>query len=80
MFGGALAMRGRFEEAARVLAASMRIGFIPLVPAYAVYRHFTPRVRAALGAERARALRDEGRAMSLDEARDYLLAAHAGRP
>jgi hypothetical protein len=61
------------ERAARLLAAAMQPGVIVSAPGYALYRHWVPRVRETLGPERARQLRDEGRAMSLDQALAYAL-------
>jgi predicted ATPase/class 3 adenylate cyclase len=73
-YGGALAgLRGDWERAARLLAAAMSPGFISSPAAYVVYRHWVPKVREALGAQRARELREEGRAMSLQEAIAYAL-------
>ena len=78
-WAGAIAgMRGDFERAARLLSAAMKWGWIASSGAWAVQRHWVPRVREALGAERARQLRDEGRAMSVDEAIDYILDGLGG--
>jgi predicted ATPase/class 3 adenylate cyclase len=66
-------LEGDFERAARLLAASMREGMMLSPVGFALYRHWLPRVRVELDPERARQLRDEGRAMSLDEALDYAI-------
>lgn len=62
-----------WERAARLLAAAMQPGIILSAPGYALYRHWLPRVRAEIDANRARQLRDEGRSMSLDAALAYCL-------
>jgi hypothetical protein len=40
----------------------------------AIYLHYRPLVQSALGPERARQMRDEGRAMTVGEAFAYALA------
>ena len=71
-------LRGNPQRAGRLLAASRHLAgatdrSIPFrTPAHwAFYRHYQPLVRAALGPEEARRARDEGQAMSLDEALAY---------
>ncbi|MCI0347464.1 MAG: hypothetical protein L0221_18815, partial [Chloroflexi bacterium] len=60
--------------AARLLAASAAEGIILNPSAYVLYRHWLPKVRAELPPDAARRLRDEGRAMSLDDALEYALS------
>lgn len=73
-------LRGNPDRAARLLAASRRLAgaadrFIPFrTPGHwALYRHYQPLVRAALGAEQGLHARDEGQAMSMDEALAYAM-------
>ena len=73
-------LRGNPHRAGRLLAASRHLGgatdrSIPFrTPAHwAFYRHYQPRVRAALGPEEARRAREEGQAMTLDEALAYAM-------
>jgi len=73
-------LRGNPHRAGRLLAASRRLAgatdrSIPFrTPAHlAFYRHYQPLVRAALGADEARRARDEGQAMTMDEALAYAL-------
>ncbi len=74
-------LRGRPDRAGRLLGASRGRGAIeadsirfrtPIT--VALYLRYTALVRAALGPEEAHRARDEGRAMTLDEAFDYALA------
>lgn len=74
-------LRGRPDRAGRLLGASRGLGAIatdsirfrtPIT--VALYLRYTALVRAALGLEEAHRARDEGRAMTLDEAFDYALA------
>jgi predicted ATPase/class 3 adenylate cyclase len=68
MYGGALAaVVGDWELAATLLAAG-RQGIFAGAEAALVYHHFRDLARSALGAERARELREQGMAMSLDAA------------
>jgi predicted ATPase/class 3 adenylate cyclase len=62
-----------WEAAAKLLAAGFAPGIILSASGYALYRHWLPLVRAQVDPQRARQLRDEGRAMSLDEALAYAL-------
>jgi tetratricopeptide (TPR) repeat protein len=69
---------GDMPRAARLLAAARALGSHAIVQfrspdSYAVYRHYVRIVRAALTAEDAHRYRDEGRAMSTDEALAYAL-------
>jgi predicted ATPase/class 3 adenylate cyclase len=73
-------LRGRPERAGRLLAAARYLGGASDLPvpfrspaSWALYRHYLPQVRAALGPEAARRARDEGRAMTLDAALAYAL-------
>ena len=68
-------LRGRHERAARLLGAARsadgadcEVMAFRTPTSMALYRHYLPRVRDALGADEARRLRDEGRAMSVDAA------------
>ena len=74
-------LRGRPDRAGRLMGASRGLGAVeadsirfrtPIT--LALYLRYTALVRAALGPEEARRARDEGRAMTLDEAFDYALA------
>jgi hypothetical protein len=74
-------LRGRPDRAGRLLGASRGLGAIaadsirfrtPIT--VALYLRYTAQVRAALGPDEAHRARDEGRAMTLDEAFDYTLA------
>ena len=62
-----------WERAARLFAAAMQPGVLLSAAAYALYVHWLPRIRAELDGDRARALRAEGHAMSLDQALAYAL-------
>jgi hypothetical protein len=80
MFAYVEHLRGRPLRASRLLGATRHLGGaaglqIPFrTPAsWALYRHYLPLVRAALEPDEARRARDEGRAMSLDEALTYAL-------
>lgn len=73
-------LRGRPERAGRLLGAARCVGGAdkeimafrtPISLAF--YTHYMSLVRAALGAEEARRARDEGRAMTIDEAFSYAL-------
>lgn len=73
-------LRGQPERAARLMGAARSVGGADRevmafrTPAsMALYRHYLPFVRAALSPEAAQAAREEGRAMSLDEAFDDAL-------
>lgn len=73
-------LRGRPERAGRLLGAARSLGgadklALPFrTPAsLALYRHYLPLVRTALGAEAAGKAREEGRAMTLDQAFGYAL-------
>lgn len=63
--------RGDIERAARLLGVTHGAARTP--EALVVYRHYRDHVREALGPERGRALRSEGRAMSMDEGAAYAL-------
>jgi predicted ATPase/DNA-binding winged helix-turn-helix (wHTH) protein len=74
-------LRGRPDRAGRLLGASRGLDVVqadsirfrtPIT--VALYLRYTALVRAELGPEEARRVRDEGRAMTLDEAFDYALA------
>jgi hypothetical protein len=68
VYGGAMAaVNGDWETAGLLLAAG-RDGVFRGAEAGLVYYRFRDRVRAAVGPERARELRDRGRALPLDEA------------
>lgn len=74
VYGGLVAAAlGYWEKAARLLGAAMQPGIILRSSGYALYRHWLPTVRANLEPDLARRLRDEGRAMSLDQAIAYSL-------
>jgi hypothetical protein len=73
-------LRGRPERAGRLFAAARYLGGAADLPipfrtpaSVALYRHYLPRVRETLGPDEARRARDEGRAMTLDEALAYAL-------
>jgi hypothetical protein len=73
-------LRGNPHRAGRLLAASRHLAAatdrsIPFrTPAHwAFYRHYQPLVRAALGPEEARRARDDGQAMTMDEALAYAM-------
>ena len=73
-------LRGRSERAGRLLGAARYLGGAINLPipfrtpaSWALYRHYLPLVREALGPEEARRARDEGRAMTLDDALAYAL-------
>jgi hypothetical protein len=68
MYGGALAAIIEDWELAAMLLAAGRHGIRAGAEAALVYFHFRDLVRSALGAERARELRAEGMAMSIDDA------------
>jgi len=68
-------IQGQFERAGRLMAASRYLGGAADLPipfrtptGMSLYRHYLPLVREALGPEAARAARQEGRAMTMDEA------------
>ena len=63
--------RGEIERAARLLGISGGSARTP--EALTLYRHYRDRVREALGRDRGRTLRNEGRAMSMDEGIAYAL-------
>ncbi|MGH2725845.1 MAG: hypothetical protein ACRDKS_02595, partial [Actinomycetota bacterium] len=72
------ALEGEYERASRLLAAALNAEpgslFAVWTPSgWPLYRHYLRKVRDALGGERARELRDEGKAMSLDQAVAYAL-------
>ncbi len=73
-------LRGRPERAGRLLAAARHLGGAADLPipfrtpaSWALYRHYLPIVRAALGPDEARRAREGGRAMTLDAALAYAL-------
>jgi len=73
-------LRGRPERAGRPLAAARHLGGAADLPipfrtpaSWALYRHYLPIVRAALGPDEARRAREGGRAMTLDAALAYAL-------
>jgi predicted ATPase/class 3 adenylate cyclase len=73
-------LRGHPDRAGRLLGASRSLGGaagtqIPFrTPAsVAIYRHYRPLVRDALGPDEARRARDEGQAMTRDDAFAYML-------
>lgn len=77
-------LRGRPDRAGHLLGAArgqdaMVEGTIRFRTPTAVgyYLHYTPLIRAALGTDESRRARDEGRAMTLDDAFDYALAGLA---
>jgi predicted ATPase/class 3 adenylate cyclase len=73
LYGGILAaLRQDWETASRLLAAGERSIYRATYSGQ-LYFTFRDRVRAALGPERSRQLRDEGRAMSLADAREAAL-------
>lgn len=61
------AVHEEWEMASRLLAAGERSIYRSPSQGH-LYFHFRDRIRAALGRDRSRALRDEGRAMPLPEA------------
>jgi hypothetical protein len=74
-------LRGRPDRAGRLLGASRGLGAIEAdsirfrtAITVVLYLRYTALVRAALGPEEAHRARDEGRAMTLDEAFDYALS------
>lgn len=74
-------LRGRPDRAGRLLGAARSVGGADLESitfrtptSLALYRHYLPLVRDVLGAEESRRARDEGRAMTLDEAFEYALS------
>ena len=81
VYAGALAQAiGDAATASRLLAAALKVGaaqqtWVPFRSpvTYTLYRHCVPLIREALDHEEARRCRDEGAAMSLEEA---LAAAH----
>lgn len=80
MFAYTEHLRGRPERAGRLLGAARYLGgaadlAIPFrTPGgWSLYRHYLPIVREALGPDEARRARDEGRAMTMDEAFAYAL-------
>ncbi|MDM0072156.1 adenylate/guanylate cyclase domain-containing protein [Variovorax sp. J31P207] len=73
-------LRGRPERAGRLLGAGRSVGGaakqvlqFPTPICLAYYMRYLPLVRAALGPDAARRARDEGRAMTLDEAFNFAL-------
>ena len=73
IYGGVLAaQRGDWETAAKLLAAGER-GIYRSPATALLYFAFRDRVRVALGSERARQLRDLGRAMPLADAREVAM-------
>ena len=85
-FGGAACLLGDFERAGRLLGAARsefgRHGSWRTQQGGAIYVHFTAQVRRALPADVAKRARDEGRALSVEEAFDLALAmlpAEGGR-
>ena len=80
-------LRGQPARAAKLLgAARSAAGADKEVMAFRtptsmqMYRHYLPLVREALGTEVAHRLRDEGRAMAMDEAFAYAMAGVEARP
>jgi hypothetical protein len=81
LFTGAVAfLAGDAERASRLMAAGRHLGGAPQMAtpfrsghSYALYLHFIPKVRGALGAGPAHRTRAEGRAMSVEEATAYAL-------
>lgn len=68
LYGGFIAaMRGNWELASRLLAAGERSVYRNPSLAH-LHQHFRRRIRAALGPERSRTLRAEGRAMPIADA------------
>lgn len=74
-------LRGNPERAGRLFGAARAVGgadenviSFRTASSAAIYLRYRPLVQAALGPERARLVRQEGRAMSVDEAFDYALA------
>ena len=74
-------LRGRPDRAGRLMGAARGLGAIEAESirfrtptALALYVRYMPLVRDALGTDEAHLARDEGRAMTLDEAFDYALA------
>ena len=66
--------RERLLGAARYLGGAKDLPIPFRTPAsWSMYRHYLPRVRAALGPDEGRRARDEGRAMTLDTAFAYAL-------
>jgi hypothetical protein len=70
------AIAGDHERSATILAAARSLGRrhghgFRTPSSFALYKHYLPLVRAALGPERARQARDRGRVMTLDEAIHY---------
>jgi predicted ATPase/class 3 adenylate cyclase len=68
-------LQGRFEPAGRLMAASRYLAGAADLPipfrtptSMSLYRRYLPLVREALGPEAAHAARQEGRAMTMDEA------------
>ena len=77
-FAALAAEEGDLPRAARLLAAARALGTDAVVQfrspiSYAVYRHYVRIVRAGLAPEDGKRYRDEGRAMSPDEALAYAL-------
>jgi hypothetical protein len=67
-------IRGRHQRSARLMGsartadgADNEVMAFRTATSMALYRHYLPLVRNALGADQARRLRDEGRAMATDE-------------
>jgi predicted ATPase/class 3 adenylate cyclase len=81
LFSGAVAfIGGDGERASRLLAAGRHLGGAPQMAtpfrtghSYALYLHYIPLVREAIGPGRAHRTRAEGRGMSVAEATEYAL-------
>src|SRR5207302_10321272 len=81
LFTGAVAfINGDAERASRLLSAGRHLGGAPQMAtpfrsghSYALYLHYIPLVRAALGPGPAHRTRAEGRSMSVEEATEYAL-------
>jgi hypothetical protein len=81
LFSGAVAfLNGDAERASRLLAAGRHLGGAPQMAtpfrtghSYALYLHYIPLLREALGSGRAHRTRAEGRSMSIGDATEYAL-------
>jgi hypothetical protein len=69
--GAVACMVGRWARASRLFGAATAEGIVLSGAVYTVYRKWLPVAREHLTPERGRELRDEGRAMPLDEALAY---------
>ncbi len=58
--------------------ASRKVMSIYTPTSMALYQHTVPRLRAALGSDSAHRLREEGRAMNIDDAFSYALEGIEG--